>query len=42
MSTLNRLALNLLRREKSEKRGVHVKRIKAANDEEYLLKVLNS
>jgi predicted transposase YbfD/YdcC len=42
MSTLRRLALNLLRREKSEKRGVHVKRLKAALDEKYLLKVLNS
>lgn len=42
MSTLRRLALNLLRREKSERRGVHVKRLKAALDEKYLLKVLNS
>lgn len=42
MSTLRRLALNLLRREKSEKRGVHVKRLKAALDEKYLLKVLRS
>jgi predicted transposase YbfD/YdcC len=42
MSTLRRLALNLLRRETSEKRGVHVKRLKAALDEKYLLKVLRS
>lgn len=42
MSTLRRLALNLLRREKSVKRGVHVKRLKAALDEKYLLKVLRS
>jgi len=40
MSTLRRLALNLLRREKSEKGGIHVKRLKAALDEKYLLKVL--
>jgi predicted transposase YbfD/YdcC len=42
MSILRRLALNLLRREKSEKRGVHVKRLKAALDEKYLIKVLRS
>ncbi len=42
MSTLRRLALNLLNRERSDKRGVHVKRLKAALDEQYLLKVLNS
>lgn len=42
MATLRRLALNLLRREKSEKRGVHVKRLKAALDEKYLLKVLRT
>ena len=35
------LALNLLRREKSEKRGVRVKRLKAALDEKNLLKALN-
>jgi len=34
--------LNLLRREKSEKRGVRVKRLKAALDEKNLLKALNS
>ena len=42
MSTLRRLAMNLLRREKSDKRGIHVKRLKAALDEKYLLKVLRS
>ncbi len=42
MSTLRRLAMNLLRREKSDKRGVNVKRLKAALDEKYLLKVLRS
>lgn len=42
MSTLRRLALNLLRREKSEKCGVQIKRLKAALDEHYLFKVLTS
>jgi hypothetical protein len=42
MSTLRRLALNLLRHEKPEKRDVHVKRLKDALDEKYLPKVLNS
>ena len=42
MSTLRRLAMNLLRREKSDKRGVQVKRLKAALNENYLLKVLRS
>lgn len=42
MSTLRRLAMNLLRREKSDKRGIHVKRLRAALDEKYLLKVLRS
>ncbi|MEK7833911.1 MAG: hypothetical protein AAB401_22675 [Acidobacteriota bacterium] len=42
MNTLRRLTMNLLRREKSDKRGVHVKQIKAALDEKYLLKVLRS
>lgn len=42
MSTLRRLALNLLRREKTEKRGVHGKRLRAALDDNYLLKILNS
>lgn len=42
MSTLRRLALNLLRRDKSEKCGIQIKRLKAALDESYLLKVLTS
>lgn len=42
MSILRRLALNLLRREKSEKCGVQIKRLKAALDEHYLFKVLTS
>lgn len=42
MSTLRRLAMNLLRREKSDKRGVKVKQLKAALNENYLLKVLRS
>ena len=42
MSTLRRLAMNLLRREKSDKRGAQVKRLRAALNEKYLLKVLRS
>lgn len=42
MGILRRLAMNLLRREKSDKRGIHVKQLKAALDERYLLKVLRS
>lgn len=34
--------MNLLRREKSDKRGAQVKRLKAALNEKYLLKVLRS
>ncbi len=41
-TTLRRLAMNLLRREKSDKRGAQVKRLKAALNEKYLLKVLRS
>ncbi|HQR32077.1 MAG TPA: hypothetical protein PLK30_05010 [Blastocatellia bacterium] len=41
-TTESRLAMSLLRREKSDKRGVNVKRLKAALDEKYLLKVLRS
>ena len=37
MGLLRRLAMNLLRREKSDKRGIHVKQLKAALDERYLL-----
>ncbi|MFN0086123.1 MAG: ISAs1 family transposase [Blastocatellia bacterium] len=42
MSALRRFALNLLRRDKSEKRGVKIKRLKAALDDAYLLKILTS
>jgi hypothetical protein len=37
-----RLALNLLKRDKSVKIGVHGKRIKAGWDEPYLLRLLTS
>lgn len=40
-SILLKIALNLLRNEQTEKQGVKGKRLKAAWDEEYLLKVLN-
>jgi len=39
-SLLNRIALNLLRQEKTSKRGVKGKRLKAGWDHEYLLKLL--
>ena len=39
-STLNRIALNLLRQDKSSKLGVHGKRLKAGWDNDYLRKVL--
>ncbi len=39
-SRLRRLALNLLTRDKSVKVGVHGKRLKAACDEHYLLRLL--
>ena len=42
MSTLRRWAMNLLRRDKSDKRGIQVKRLKAALNEKYLLHVLTS
>jgi predicted transposase YbfD/YdcC len=39
-AVLRHIALNLLRRETSAKRGIKGKRMKAALDEKYLLKVL--
>jgi predicted transposase YbfD/YdcC len=39
-STINRIALNLLKQDKSSKLGVHGKRLKAGWDNDYLLKVL--
>jgi predicted transposase YbfD/YdcC len=41
LAVVRRLALNLLQQEKSLKRGVKTKRLKAALDEAYLLKILN-
>tara|TARA_R110002050_G_scaffold109799_2_gene221482 strand:+ start:1633 stop:1821 length:189 start_codon:yes stop_codon:yes gene_type:complete len=40
-STLLKIALNLLKNEKSTKVGVKGKRLKAGWDEDYLTKVLN-
>ncbi len=42
MSLLRRFALNLLRREKTEKRGIHAKQMKAALSLDYLIRVLSS
>jgi len=39
-SVLNRIALNLLKQDKSSKRGVKGKRLKAAWNHPYLLKLL--
>jgi predicted transposase YbfD/YdcC len=39
---VRRIALNLLQQEKTLKRGVKTKRLKAALDDSYLLKVLNT
>ena len=41
MSTVRRLALNLLKQEKTAKCGIEIKRQMAGWDDEYLLKVLN-
>ena len=40
-SLLLRIALNLLKNEKTEKQGIKGKRLRAAWDNQYLLKVLN-
>lgn len=40
-SVLRRIALNLLKKEKSEKTGVETKRLRAGWDESYLMKVLS-
>ncbi|KAA1243558.1 transposase, partial [Aquimarina sp. RZ0] len=40
-SVLLKMALNLLKNEKTEKQGVKRKRLKAAWDQDYLIKVLN-
>jgi predicted transposase YbfD/YdcC len=39
---LRHMALNLLKQEKSLKGGIQTKRLKAARDHKYLLKILNS
>ncbi len=40
-SVLMKIALNLLKNEKSEKQGIKGKRLKAAYDNDYLIKLLN-
>jgi predicted transposase YbfD/YdcC len=42
LAIIRRLALNLLQQEKTLKRGVKTKRLKAALDDTYLLKILNT
>ena len=42
LATLRRLALNLLRRDKTKKRGIHGKRLTAAWDHQYILHLLSS
>lgn len=41
LATLRQMALNLLKQEKSAKGGIHNKRLQAAWDEDYLIKVLS-
>jgi predicted transposase YbfD/YdcC len=41
-SVLNRIALNLLKQDKTSKRGVHGKRLKAGWDNDYLLQLLRN
>lgn len=40
-STLSKIALNLLKKEKTEKQGIKGKRLKCAYNQDYLLKVIN-
>ena len=40
LATLRRLALNLLKREKTKKRGLHGKQLNASWDHAYLLRLL--
>ncbi len=39
---VRRVALNLLAKDKSVKRGIKIKRYKAALEEDYLLRILNT
>ena len=41
-SVLNRIALNLLKQDKTSKRGIHGKRLKAGWDNDYLLHLLGN
>src|ERR1039458_4803614 len=41
-SVLNRIALNLLNQDKTSKRGIHGKRLKAGWDNDYLLHLLGN
>ena len=41
-SVLNRIALNLLKQDKTGKRGIHGKRLKAGWDNDYLLQLLTN